>query len=1049
MALEWPCQSCATPNPAANRFCHECGAARSAGDSGAGESGHRAQPSAQPPAHPLARANDLPGARPIGDGERRHLTVMFCDLVGSTELSGELDPEELRAIVLAYQELAAEAIERHGGYIAHYMGDGVLAYFGFPIADERAGPHAVRAGLELIDLVEQRRAQIPALSVRVGVHAGITVVADMGAGATRQIRDIVGETPNVAARIQSIARPDQVVVSADVAATCRGVVEFESLGPHELKGVRRPLELLRAVAASGTDDRLDRTEAQHGLTPLVGREDELARLSEAWQRTLAGEPQVVWVVGEPGLGKSRLVRELVGQVRRDGGIEIEFRCSALHQSSSLYSSAEQFRRYMMATTGDVGIDGAERLADENGTPRGLAVPVIAELLGIPLVEPYQVVRGSADHVRRHTLDVVSRLVEDRARRQPVLVVFDDLQWMDSTSLELATRYLSEQRTDRVMTVVTHRADPPPSTPVLSHHHVLNLQRLDEDDVRTIIAHVARGTDVSPELLDVVALRTEGVPLFAEELAHLIEQPGGDDAPTIPATLRDSLMARVDRLGPEVQIVRTLAVLGREASENLLWEVSDMDRQSFDTGIDQLIEHGMLIRRGAGSQAVYAFRHGLLEEVVYDSLLRTSRRAIHERSAAVLESRFADRSAIQPEVSARHLELSGQIDRAVPYLLRAGDRAIAISAHDEALTHLEHALQLIDQLPEGPERDLLEIDAQVKLGVPLTARFGYAAPEAERAYARARELSNQMGDAAPAYPPIYGLFRTRLLAGDYTAAEEIAAQLTDISATQPERIAWKVGAARASGSVAFYRGADHRRTLELLDAVLDAPDAERAGAFLGDLNDVVDPVITCRSYAAWTQWLLGEEKAARASSDRALLDARRLGHPFSLGLALSFDSWLTQFQGDVDGTIDRAVEALDHARAHDFPFWVGWAKVLVSWGAGRRGDPDAPAAMRVGIERWQAQGSRLGISYFHALVADTELHLGDLDAARATLDRSIQLAEEMGEYFWMPEMLRLCAVIERRSQRTGADELLDRAAALAASQHAVALIERIQFTRDHD
>jgi class 3 adenylate cyclase/tetratricopeptide (TPR) repeat protein len=971
---------------------------------------------------------------------------MFCDLVGSTDLSGELDPEELRAIVLAYQELAAAAIERFGGYIAHYMGDGILAYFGFPIADERAGPHAVRAGLELLDLVAQRRAEIPALSVRVGVHAGITVVADMGAGASRQVRDIVGETPNVAARIQSIAQPDQVVVSADVAATCGGAIEFEPMGPHELKGVRHPVELLRALAASGTDDRLDRIEAQRGLTPLIGRDDELSRLVDAWRRTLAGEPQVVWVVGEPGLGKSRLVRELVRQVRRDGGIEIEFRCSSLHQSSSLHSSAEQFRRHMMASVGEVCIEGAERLADENGTPRGLAVPVIADLLGIALVEPYQAVRGSADHVRRHTLDVVARLVDDRAGRQPVLVVFDDLQWMDSTSLELASRYLGDQRTDRVMTVVTHRSDPAPIVPALSHHKVLNLDRLGEDDVRAIVAHVARDADVPEDLLDVVARRTEGVPLFAEELGHLIEQANDRDSRTIPATLRDSLMARVDRLGSEVEIVRTLAVLGREASENLLWEVTGMDRLTFDTGIERLIEHGMLIRRGSGPQAVYAFRHGLLEEVVYESLLRSSRRAIHERSAAVLESRFADRSAIQPEVSARHLELSGQIDRAIPYLLRAGDRAVAISAHDEALTHLQHALELVDQLPEGRERDLLEIDAQVKIGVPLTARFGYAAFEAEQAYSRAQELCVRVGDSAPAYPPVYGLFRTRLLAGDYDVAEQIARQLGDIAASEPERAAWAVGAARASGSIAFYRGRDHRRTLGMLEAVLGAPDADRAGAYLGDLNDVVDPVITCRSYAAWTQWLLGEPKQARDTSDRALLDARRLGHPFSLGLALSFDSWLTQFEGDVDATVARAAEALDHARAHDFPFWVGWATVLLAWGAGRRGDPGAPAVMRDGIEQWQAQGSRLGISYFHALVADTELHLGDLEAAGSTLEQCIQLADEMGEHFWMPEMLRLSAVVQRGAGVSSGDDLLERAAALAASQHAFALVERIEQTQ---
>lgn len=1036
--LEWSCARCETVNPAGNGFCHGCGSQRDA----------PVDAEATPPARaPIAAAEDPP-TRPVGDGERRHLTVMFCDLVGSTDLSGEIDPEELRTIVLAYQALAAEAIERHGGYIAHYMGDGILAYFGYPIADEHAGRHAVGAGLELLDAVDRRRADIPSLAVRVGIHAGITVVADMGAGATRQVRDIVGETPNIAARIQSIANPGQVVVSDTVAASCEGVIEFEPIGAHELKGVRRPVPLLRAIATTGTDDRLDRAEAQHGLTPLVGREDEYQRLVRAWRRTLAGEPQVVWIVGEPGIGKSRLVRELVHEVRHDDGIEIEFRCSSLHQSSSLYSSAEQFRRFMVATIGEVTIAGAERLADENGTPRGLAVPVIADLLGIPLTEPYQAVRGSTDHVRQHTLDVIARLIDDRARRQPVLVVFDDQQWMDATTIELATRYLGEQRSDRVMTVVTHRSDPAPTVTPLAHHHVMTLERLTDDEVKQIVAHVVRNVEVSDDLIEMVSRRTEGVPLFAEELAHLIEQPTDRDTAMIPATLRDSLMARVDRLGPEVEIVRTLAVLGREATENLLRAVTAIGQDEFDEGVRELIERGMLIRRGSGSQAVYAFRHGLLEEVVYESLLRSSRRSIHERCAGVLESHFADRSAVQPEVSARHLELSGQTERAIPYLLRAGDRSIAISAHDEALAHLLHALDLVGQLPEGTQRDLLEIDTQVKLGVPLAARYGYAAPEAERAYARAQELCNRIGSSAPVYAPIYGLFRTRLLAGSYAAAQSLGEQLAQLAASEPTRVAWTVGAGRALGSVSFYRGDDQRETLELLDTVLTAPDADRAGAYLGELNDVVDPVITCRSYAAWSLWLRGETKQARESSDRAVLDARRLGHPFSLGLALSFDTWLAQFEHDVDATIARASEALDHARAHGFPFWVGWAEVLLAWGAGQQGDPAAPDDMRAGIERWQAQGSRLGVTYFHALVADGEVRIGDLDAAGSTLDRAIALAEEMDEGFWLPEMLRMRADVDRRAGRDTADELLHRALDLAQAQGSVGLLRRIEESRPH-
>jgi len=976
---------------------------------------------------------------------------MFCDLVGSTDLSGELDPEDLRAIVMAYQQAAAEAIEANGGYIAHYMGDGILAYFGYPFADERAAEHAVRAGLDLLDRVDDRRVDFPAMAVRVGIHAGITVVADMGAGATRQERDVIGETPNVAARIQSIANVGAVVVSNEVATACAAIVEFESIGEHQLKGVRRPLELFRALAVSGTGDRLDVTTARHGLTPLVGRDADLDTIRTAWRRTQAGDPQVVWVVGEPGIGKSRLVRELINDVRADGGIEIEFRCSALHQSSSLYPSAEQFRRYMVKRTGEVSLAAAELLADEDGTPRSVAVPVIADLLGIPLSERYQPIRGSADRVREETLEVVGRLVTDRAAHQSVLVVIDDMQWMDQTSLELAQQFITTQRTDRVMTIVTHRSDPPPTIPALAHHVTLTLQRLDESNIRAIVNHVAgrhleAGHDVDLDMLEAISKRTEGIPLFAEELAYLADQPGSGKGAPLPATLRDSLMARVDRLGPEVDIIRTLAVLGREASTNLLLEVSGIDQAAFDHRTDALIDRGMLIRRGDGAQAVYSFRHGLLEEVVYESLLHSTRRSLHERSAAVLESRFADRSTIQPEVSARHLELSGQIDRAIPFLLSAGDRAIAISAHDEALVHLEHAFALTAQLPEGTERDLLELDTQIRLGVPLTARHGYASPAALAAYSRAQQLCEMVGGAAPVYPALYGLFRTRLLRGEYDTAESLAERLAEIASTADQPTAWVIGADRALGSVAFYRGADQQQALSVLERVLAAPDADRPGAYLGDLNDVVDPVITCRSYAAWSSWLLGEPKRSRELSDRAIADARRLSHPFTLGLALSFDTWSTQFEGDVDATIERATEALHHAQTHGFVFWVGWAKVLLAWASSKGGDPAAPDAMRAGIDEWQSLGSRLGATYFHGLVADGEIQLGEFDAAASTLTRAMELADELGEGFWIPELLRMQADVERRLGHGDGNDLLRRAGALANEQGSVGLVRRIETMR---
>lgn len=1039
--LEWPCSGCGHRNPMSHRFCEECGTARSGSDA------RPLVPTAAPHAtpSPAAPAPDSDGADRAG--ERRHLTVMFCDLVGSTSMSGRLDPEELQQVVLAYQEVCTAAIEEHGGYVAHFMGDGILAYFGYPIADEQASVRAVRAGLQMVHAVDQRAAHLPDLAVRVGVHSGITVVADMGAGSQRQQRDVVGETPNIAARVQSSAAPGQVAVSEAVAKACEGFIELVPMGPHELKGVDRPMQLFRAVRDTGAVTRLDVAAAQQRLTPLVGRATELDALHAAWRRTQMGDGQVVWLAGEPGIGKSRLVRELVNRVRADGGIEIEFRCSALHQSSSLHPSAEQFRRYVMTKCGELSIDGVEQLADENNTPRGLAVPVVAELLGIPLVPPYRPVTGSADRIRQHTLDVIARLVDDRAMRQPVLVVIEDLQWIDSTSAELAQRFIGAEQRNDVMTLVTHRSDFSPEVPALPHHQQIVLDRLQADDVRAIIRSIAGDRGLGAVLDDQISLRTEGIPLFAEELTQLLlDSEPGDGGTTVPATLRDSLMARIDHLGPEAHVVRTLSVLGREAPDSLLHEVSGLDRATFNEHVATLLRIGLLIRRGEGQHSVFAFKHALQQEVVYESMLKSTRRQLHATVATSIEARFADRTITEPETSARHFELGGDPGRAINYLLRAGDRAVAISAHDEALVHLRHARVLVTQFPPSPQRDLQEITVLVKLGVPITATTGYGSAEAGEVYSRAQQLCDGLGDAAPVYPAIYGLFRTVLLRGEYDRAEELARRLEALAKAEPHRAALAVGANRALGSTRVYRGDDHRETFAFLQAALDAPDAQRPGAYLGDLDDVVDPIVTCRSYAGWIQWLMGNPELARQYSNEAITAARRLAHPFTVGLALCFDTWLCQFEGNVAATIDRAAEGREHAAIHGFPFWVGWADVQLGWGRAQHGDANGVDDMRKGIAAWEAQGSRLGKTYFLGLVAAGEMRMGDHEAADRTLDDAMALTATMHERFWLPELLRCKAEVGTHLQRPAeqVQALLAEGRRVATAQGAVALLARMEL-----
>ncbi|MGH3115699.1 MAG: adenylate/guanylate cyclase domain-containing protein [Gaiellales bacterium] len=1032
--LSAACPKCGASNPPANRFCAQCGS--------------------------RIGAEEAPTpAGPHEEGQRRHLTVMFCDLADSTRLAERLDPEDMREVVRSYQSACVAVLERFDGYIAHYLGDGILAYFGYPQAHEDDAVLAVRAGLAITEAVPQLRwsaTSAEELAVRVGIHTGLAVIADMGAGEQRQRTDVVGETPNIAARLQSMAGRNEVVVSGSTHLLAEGFFVSEPLGQLELKGISRPVPAYRVRGVSSARTRLD-VVAGRGFTPLVGRKREMELLGERWEQAKAGEGQVVFLCGEPGIGKSRLVHELRERAGADGGFVIQLEGSVHHEHSMLHPLIEHLRRALdlhATEDDDAALRRVERLMDVSGVPRAEGVPPIADLLGIPYDASYPIPTWSPEARKRRTLETLTRLLIGLTTRQPVLVVAEDMQWMDPTTLELLGDEIGAEPIAGLLTVVTHRPEFSPAWPEYAHVARLTLNRLSLGQVDEIVQHLTHDRHLPAHLKKTISERTDGIPLFVEELTQTVLEGGtaevsggtqlGMQEEAIPAKLRDWLMARLDRLGPASEVAQLAAAIGREVPYELLQAVSERDEASLQADLARLVEAGLLYRRGALPAATFTFKHALIHDVAYDSLLRSTRQQLHRAIAGAIETSFPDLAADQPEVVARHCAAGGLPERAIRYLHQAGKQAIARSAHLEAIGQLSRALELVPGLPAGQDRDQTELDLLITMGAPLTSSRGYSAPEVEETYTRAHQLCESLHDDERLFGALYGMFRVHMLRAEYTTALDLGNRLAHL-ASMSGRPALSIAAHRALGATRFYVGDDPSGALAYLETAIRLHE-ERGGAVgeaLKELNDVADPVVTCRAYAGWILWLLNRREEARAMSDRAIADARQLGHPFTLALALCFDAWLCQFSNDTAATKTRAGEALAFSTEQEFRFWIGWAATLEGWTRVRQGEAEAGIAqMRQGLVDWQATGSQLGKTYFLILLADGLGLSGRPREALNTLDEALRLARETGEGFCLPELHRFQGELLLTSgDRAGAEEAIRLALEVAREQGSVTLEAR--------
>ena len=697
------------------------------------------------------------------DAERRQLTVLFCDLVGSTEVATRLDPEDMGAVMSAYHRATAAVIERFDGHVARYLGDGVLAYFGWPKAHEDDAERAVRAGLGLVDAVARLEPHEEVrLQTRVGVATRQVVVGDLvGEGAARD-EAVVGETPNLAARLQTLAAPESVVISQATRRLVRGLFELNDLGPQRLKGFAEPLTAWRVEGEACAEGRFEARQTA-GLTPLVGREEEIALLLRRWERARDGEGQVVLLSGEPGIGKSRIVREVREHLAAEPHLQLTHQCSPYHQASPLRPVVEHLERasgFARDDPPEARLDRLEALL-ARGTDRiDEAVPLIAALLGIPTGARYPALELTPERQKQRTLEALLDRIERSATEQPVLVVHEDVHWIDPTTQELLSLAIERVPRRRILLLITFRPEFVPPWSGRPHVSSLAVTRLGERDGALMVDRVAGEKSLPPEVLALIVRKTDGVPLFVEELTKAVLESGvladaGDhyelSGPlpplAIPATLHDSLLARLDHSAAAKEVAQTGAAIGREFPHALLAAVTDRPEYQLREALAHLVSSELVFRRGTAPEATYSFKHALVQDAAYGTLLKSRRQHLHARIAQVLEQQFPEVAESQPALLAHHCTEAGLSSNAVNYRRRAARLAVAKSAHLEAIAEATRGLETLAGLPDGPERRRQELDLQLALGRGFLIAKGEAAPETGSAYSRAVELCAQVDETS--------------------------------------------------------------------------------------------------------------------------------------------------------------------------------------------------------------------------------------------------------------------------------------------------------------
>ena len=945
------------------------------------------------------------------DAERRQLTVLFCDLVGYTELTSRLDPEVLQGIVRAYEDTCAAAITRYEGYVFQRLGDGIVAFFGYPLAHEGEAERAIRAGLDIIEaLSELEVPEAGRLQVRIGIATGMVVVTSTEKGA-------VGETMNLAARLQAVAPVNTVVVSERVRQLAGGSFDYEDLGEKTLKGIAQPTHAYRVT---GVSEATSRFEAAHGqsLTPLVGRELELGLLMDRWARAQEKEGQLVLLSGEPGIGKSRILNTLRERLEAGGAKCLRFQCSPYYVNSALWPSIANFERALKFARDEASeskLDKLESLIVGHYKRPLTDVRFIASMLSIPCDKRYGTISMTPQKFKDETLRTLVDLTEAAARMRATVVLYEDAHWADPTSLEVLELLFDRVKDIPLLIVLTHRPEFQNRWTQYGHVSALNLSKLTRTQSRAIVSGLTGGKALPDELVEQILGKTDGVPLFVEELTKSIlesgeladrgnryEYTGAAHEVTIPATLRDSLMARLDRYAPVKEIAQIGAAIGREFGYELIAAVAPMGQDQLDSALNQLTDSGLAFRRGTAPQATYTFKHALVQDAAYDSLLKSKRQALHEKIAKQIEAHFPETTVTEPEVLAHHYTEARLGKQASAYWLSAGRASYARSALTEAIRQLAVGIDQVKTLPEGEQRDRIELDTQLCLGNTLVQAKGLASPEADVAFKRAYDLSGVLSQSNELAPILWGIFVVRLLAGQPKPAFEIAKEL--VSKTQGDREAELV-ARTALMDAHFWMG-----DFEIAQAY-----CEEALALYNEVSDpkliasyAFDMKITNLIYASHFQWMLGYPDRARRTKELVDAWARCLDNPFMSAFAHTWGAGVFVYCHDLDKHRPQVENGQELSRQIGFPHFEGQAQFWLGWNHTQTGNPsDENLAMfDRGTSLYADAGSSLLLPYLRAVFAEALSRRGEISASLSSINWALERINQSGEASHSAEIHRI-------------------------------------------
>jgi predicted ATPase/class 3 adenylate cyclase len=973
----------------------------------------------------VAAALPLP-APPAAPAERRHLTVMFCDLADSTRLAARLDPEDLADVIRAYRDAVTAAVRRFDGFVAKFIGDGVLAYFGYPQAQEKDAERAVHAGLAILDALPalkgaRARDGETRLAVRIGIATGLVVVGEIIGEGAAQEHNVVGETPNLAARLQTLASPDAILIGAATHDLVGDLFACEDFGAHVLKGIAEPVRVWRVAGLRAAADAAIETDAAD--FPLVGRDEETGLLRRAWQQTKdERHGQVVYVSGEAGIGKSALVDTLRQAVRAEGLSRTTFRCSRYCTNSALYPAIEHWQRLAGWQPED---DGAARLAKLEAAlapsqlPQEETVPLLASLLAVPVGEDMPRLDLSRQQLKERTEDALVALALEEAERRPLLQVWEDVHWADASTLDLLGQLIEQAPAVPLLIVLTFRPEFAPPWPIRSHVRPLVLDRLERPQVEALATRIAGGKALPAEVVEHIVQKTDGVPLFVEEMTKAVVGSGVLHADgerytltgplsevSIPASLQESLMARLDRLPNVREVAQLGAVLGREFTYEMLRAIAAIEEPRLRDGLDRLVEAELLHQRGRPPRSRYIFKHALIQDAAYQSLLRRTRQNYHRQVAELLEERFADTAETSPELVAHHYTEAGLPDRAVAYWHRAGERAAQRSANQEAIGHLTAGLAQLLQLPDTEDRARRELPLQALLGRASFATKGGASLEATRAFSRARELSEAVGDDNSIIPVLFGLWFAEAVAADYPRAERSANQLLE-----------RAGRPEGSGDIMVAEVAVATTTLVLGSLTPARRHFDNAFASYGRYTEEKARRLAYEygmevgqagyAHGAWCLWLLGYPNQALRLAGEALAIAERMGHDYTRSRTLYWTSVLHALRREW-ATVEEcgaAAVASAQERGQAMAGAAGHIMQGVARAMLRPGD-DAVAEVEEALAEYRATGARYHGSLHLALLAQALAACGRYGEGLVFLREAAAFVEETGERYVEAEIHRL-------------------------------------------